>query len=185
MFVSHTSHAKACVCAAFSCDYVYTVHERNAIEIKRDGGGCVQDTRSQVRYFGSREVGLSSSFFSPLALPRHQRHQCPTNTHRHWHAQIRKTKVTHRHTLSTSPCITSRAHHSLLIPHIIYSHNLHTAPTHASWRRRRLRNQSQELINVKLLLIASPSVGKSSPLLRFSDKQGLPRMRRGECDDRG
>jgi Ras-related protein Rab-18 len=34
--------------------------------------------------------------------------------------------------------------------------------------------QSQELINVKLLLIGNSSVGKSSLLLRFSDKQWLP-----------
>jgi Ras-related protein Rab-18 len=33
---------------------------------------------------------------------------------------------------------------------------------------------SQELINVKLLLIGNSSVGKSSLLLRFSDKQWLP-----------
>lgn len=32
----------------------------------------------------------------------------------------------------------------------------------------------QELINVKLLLIGNSSVGKSSLLLRFSDKQWLP-----------
>jgi Ras-related protein Rab-18 len=34
--------------------------------------------------------------------------------------------------------------------------------------------QPQELINVKLLLIGNSSVGKSSLLLRFSDKQWLP-----------
>src|SRR6267378_4209382 len=34
--------------------------------------------------------------------------------------------------------------------------------------------RSQELINVKLLLIGNSSVGKSSLLLRFSDKQWLP-----------
>ncbi|KAI0262119.1 putative ras-related protein rab-18 [Gloeopeniophorella convolvens] len=34
--------------------------------------------------------------------------------------------------------------------------------------------QSQELLNVKLLLIGNSSVGKSSLLLRFSDKQWLP-----------
>jgi Ras-related protein Rab-18 len=32
----------------------------------------------------------------------------------------------------------------------------------------------QEIINVKLLLIGNSSVGKSSLLLRFSDKQWLP-----------
>jgi len=36
------------------------------------------------------------------------------------------------------------------------------------------RSYSQELINVKLLLIGNSSVGKSSLLLRFSDKQWLP-----------
>jgi GTPase SAR1 family protein len=36
------------------------------------------------------------------------------------------------------------------------------------------QSQSQELINVKLLLIGNSSVGKSSLLLRFSDKQWLP-----------
>jgi GTPase SAR1 family protein len=35
-------------------------------------------------------------------------------------------------------------------------------------------SHSQELINVKLLLIGNSSVGKSSLLLRFSDKQWLP-----------
>jgi len=34
--------------------------------------------------------------------------------------------------------------------------------------------RSQELLNVKLLLISNSSVGKSSLLLRFSDKQWLP-----------
>ncbi|KAH9987981.1 ras-domain-containing protein [Russula vinacea] len=37
-----------------------------------------------------------------------------------------------------------------------------------------LQSQSKELINVKLLLIGNSSVGKSSLLLRFSDKQWLP-----------
>jgi len=37
-----------------------------------------------------------------------------------------------------------------------------------------LQSQSQELINVKLLLIGNSSVGKSCLLLRFSDKQWLP-----------
>ncbi|SRR6266403_3594379 len=37
-----------------------------------------------------------------------------------------------------------------------------------------LQVQSQEPINVKLLLIGNSSVGKSSLLLRFSDKQWLP-----------
>jgi Ras-related protein Rab-18 len=32
----------------------------------------------------------------------------------------------------------------------------------------------QEIVNVKLLLIGNSSVGKSSLLLRFSDKQWLP-----------
>jgi len=36
------------------------------------------------------------------------------------------------------------------------------------------QSHSQELINVKLLLIGNSSVGKSSLLLRFSDKQWLP-----------
>jgi hypothetical protein len=36
------------------------------------------------------------------------------------------------------------------------------------------KSHSQELINVKLLLIGNSSVGKSSLLLRFSDKQWLP-----------
>ena len=36
------------------------------------------------------------------------------------------------------------------------------------------QSRSQELINVKLLLIGNSSVGKSSLLLRFSDKQWLP-----------
>jgi Ras-related protein Rab-18 len=36
------------------------------------------------------------------------------------------------------------------------------------------QSQSQELINVKLPLIGNSSVGKSSLLLRFSDKQWLP-----------
>ena len=36
------------------------------------------------------------------------------------------------------------------------------------------KSYSQELINVKLLLIGNSSVGKSSLLLRFSDKQWLP-----------
>ena len=73
-------------------------------------------------------------YFAP---PRHERHQCPTNTHRHWHAQDTKDEwwLT-PHTLN----FTSLTHHSLLILHIIYSHNLHTTPTHASWRRRRRRN---------------------------------------------
>jgi len=35
-------------------------------------------------------------------------------------------------------------------------------------------SHSQEIINVKLLLIGNSSVGKSSLLLRFSDKQWLP-----------
>jgi len=36
------------------------------------------------------------------------------------------------------------------------------------------KSHSQELINVKLLLIGNSSVGKSSLLLRFSDQQWLP-----------
>lgn len=36
------------------------------------------------------------------------------------------------------------------------------------------QSQSQELVNVKLLLIGNSSVGKSSLLVRFSDKQWLP-----------
>ena len=36
------------------------------------------------------------------------------------------------------------------------------------------QSRSQELLNVKLLLIGNSSVGKSSLLLRFSDKQWLP-----------
>ena len=36
------------------------------------------------------------------------------------------------------------------------------------------QSRPQELINVKLLLIGNSSVGKSSLLLRFSDKQWLP-----------
>src|SRR5579863_9352792 len=36
------------------------------------------------------------------------------------------------------------------------------------------KSHSHELINVKLLLIGNSSVGKSSLLLRFSDKQWLP-----------
>ncbi|KAI0271018.1 hypothetical protein BGY98DRAFT_1007988, partial [Russula aff. rugulosa BPL654] len=36
------------------------------------------------------------------------------------------------------------------------------------------QSRSQELINVKLLLIGNSSVGKSSLLLRFSDNQWLP-----------
>jgi Ras-related protein Rab-18 len=36
------------------------------------------------------------------------------------------------------------------------------------------QSRSQELINVKLILIDNSSVGKSSLLIRFSDKQWLP-----------
>jgi hypothetical protein len=114
------------------------------------------------------KLAFPSSFFSPLAPQRPQR--LLTNAISAPLA-LARTGDPSPHTPNPHrphpPPTLNPAHFPLLAPRTTHHAPRIMAPTPQS-------RSSQELINVKLLLIGNSSVGKSSLLLRFSDKQWLP-----------